>query len=148
VSLRARIRRILGRFPVSRGDVEVLYFRDYDDYIIHYSEVASRVAQLIIDVLGRLDNPPGRVADASTTFDEAQSNGEKIRKYYLQATVDGRLCRVPLVAITISDKGVRVEVYSADKSLAEIECRAPSHVFVETVRVYQDEYTENTVNKK
>jgi type IV secretory pathway ATPase VirB11/archaellum biosynthesis ATPase len=36
----------------------------------------------------------------------------------------------------------------ADKSLAEIECKAPSHVFVETVRVYQDEYTENAVNTK
>jgi hypothetical protein len=142
------MRRILGKIPVSRDDVEVLYFRDYDDYIIHYSEVASRVAQLIVDVLGRLDNPPGRVVDASTMVDEAQSNGEKIRKYYLQAMVDGKHCRVPLAVITISDKGVRVEAYSVGKSLAEMECRAPSHVFVETVRVYQDEYTENTVNTK
>jgi hypothetical protein len=29
-----------------------------------------------------------------------------------------------------------------------MECGASSHVFVETVRVYQDEYMENAVNKK
>jgi hypothetical protein len=29
-----------------------------------------------------------------------------------------------------------------------MECGASSHVFVETVRVYQDEYTENAVNAR
>jgi len=142
VSLGARIRRILGRSPVSRGGTEVLRFRDYEDYVVRYGEVASRVAETIVGVLERLDNPPGRVVDPSTTYEEAQSDGEKIRKHYLQAMIDGKLCRAPIAVITISDKGVRVEVYSVDKSLAEMECRAPSHVFVETVRVYQDEYTE------
>jgi hypothetical protein len=148
MSLGAGIRRILGRSPVSRGGVEVLRFRDYEDYVIRYREVASRVAQTIVGVLERLDNPPGRVVDPSATYEEAQSNGKTIRRHYLQAMIDGRLCRVPIAVVTISDKGVKVEIYSVDKSLAEMECRAPSHVFVETVRVYQDEYAENNVNKK
>jgi len=148
VSLGTRIRRILGRSPVSRGGTEVLRFRDYEDYVVRYREVTSRVAQAIVDVLERLDNPPGRVVDLLVTYEEAQSDGEKIRKHYLQAVIDGRLCRVPIAVATISDRGVRVEVYSVEKSLAEMECKAPSHVFVETVRVYQDEYTENNVNKK
>jgi hypothetical protein len=106
------------------------------------------VAQAIVDVLERLDNPPGRVVDLLVTYEEAQSDGEKIRKEYLQAMIDGRLCRVPIAVVIISNRGVRVEVYSVEKSLAEMECRIPSHVFVETVRVYQDEYTENAVNTK
>jgi hypothetical protein len=148
MSLGARIRRILGRSPVSRGGTEVLRFRDYEDYVVRYREVASRVAQTIVGVLERLDNPPGRVVDPLVTHEEVQSGVEKIRRHYLQAMIDGRLCRVPIAVATISDRGVRVEIYSVDKSLAEMECRAPSHVFVETVRVYQDEYTENNVNKK
>jgi hypothetical protein len=148
MSLGAGIRRILGRKPVNRGGVEALYFRDYEDYVVRYREVASRVAQTIVGVLERLDNPPGRVVDPLATHEEAESDGEKIRRHYLQAMIDGRLCRVPIAVTTISNRGVRVEVYSVDKSLAEMECRAPSHVFVETVRVYQDEYAENNVNKK